>query len=131
MNIVSVAAVGVVGALVAIAIKQYKPELAILISIITSVIIFSQVISSFLPVIADIKSMLNRAEISFEHLTILFKSIGICYLTQFIIDVCKDAGQAAIASKIELAGKVAICLISLPLFYDLISLLEKIIGKVT
>ena len=131
MNIISIAILGLIGALITAILKQYKPEFAIFISIITTVIILSYIISIVLPVISDIKSMINKTSISFEHLSILLKSVGICYLTQFAADACRESGQTAISTKIELAGKVAICLISLPLFHNLISVIETIIGKVT
>ena len=131
MNIISIVAVGIIGALFTIIIRQYKPEFAIISSIITAVILLSYVISIALPVISDIKSMINKTSISFKHLSILLKSVGICYLTQFASDVCRESGQTSISTKIELAGRVAICLISLPLFHDLISIIESIIGKVT
>lgn len=131
MNIVSIVAIGIVGAILTVIIKQYKPEYAIFISIITVAIIMSNVISIALPIISDIKSLLNKTSISFEHLSILLKAVGICYLTQFVCDICKESGQTAIANKIEIAGRVAICFISLPLFHDLISIVETIIGKVT
>ena len=131
MNIISIAILGLIGALITAILKQYKPEFAIFISIITTVIILSYIISIVLPVISDIKSMINKTSISFEHLSILLKSVGICYLTQFAADACRESGQTAISTKIELAGKVAICLISLPLFHNLVSVIETIIGKVT
>lgn len=130
MNIISIVVIGVIGAAISVIIKQYKPEFAIFISIITAVIILSYIVSLTLPIISDIKSILSKTSVSFEYLSILLKSVGICYLTQFVCDICKDSGQTAIANKIELAGRVAICFISLPLFHDLISVIETIIGKV-
>lgn len=131
MNIISVVAIGAVGAILTVIIKQYKPEYAIFTSIITTVIILSYVISIALPIISDIKTLLNKASISSQHLSILLKAVGICYLTQFVCDICKESGQLSIANKIEIAGKIAICFISMPLFYDLITIVETIIGKVT
>ena len=131
MNIVTVAIIGMIGAILTVIIKQHKPEFAIYTSIITVVIIFSSVLGVALPIISDMKSMLNNTSIDFEHITILIKSVGICYLTQFVCDICRESGQTAIANKIEFAAKIAICFISLPLFHNLISVVEAIIGKVT
>ena len=131
MNIISIMAVGIIGTILTIVVKQYKPEFAIFASIITVVIILSYIIGAVLPIISDINSLLNKTTISFGHLSILIKTIGICYLTQFICDICKDSGQTAISNMIEIAGKVAICIVSLPLFRDIISTIENMIGKVT
>ena len=131
MNIISIMAVGIIGTILTIVVKQYKPEFAIFASIITVVIILSYIIGAVLPIISGINSLLNKTTISFGHLSILIKTIGICYLTQFICDICKDSGQTAISNMIEIAGKVAICIVSLPLFRDIISTIENMIGKVT
>ncbi len=131
MDIVYVIAIGVIGALFSAVLKQYKPEFAIAVSIVTSMIILIGVIGWIIPIISEIKDMMNRAEISYSYISILIKAVGICYITQFASDVCKDSGQTAIASKIELAGRIAICVSALPLFADLLSLVETIIGKVT
>ena len=131
MNIVTVVVIGAIGTVISVVLKQYKPEYAIFISIITVIIILSFIISAVLPVITDMKSLLGRAGISTEHLSALVKSIGICYLSQFVCDVCRESGQTAIASKVELAARVSICVIALPLFKELISVIETIIGKVT
>ena len=131
MGIIQIVAIGAIGTFVTIMLRQYKPELAIFTSIITAILILSQILGAALPIIDEIKSLLDKTAISYEHLTIILKAVGICYLTQFICDVCKETGQTAIGNKIELAGRVALCIISLPLFQQLISVIETIIGKVT
>ena len=131
MDIISIVAIGVIGALISLIIKQYKPEYSMIVSLLTAVLMLINIIGWIIPIISDIKSMMNRANISYQYITILIKAVGVCYITQFACDVCKDSGQNAIASKIELAGRVSICVLSIPLFSELISLVETIIGKVT
>ncbi len=131
MDIAWVLSVGVIGALLAVVLKQYKPEYAVSVSIITAIIVMITAIGWVIPVVTEIKNIMNRADISYNYLEVLIKCVGVCYLTQFACDVCKDAGQTAISSKIELSGRIAICVCALPLFTDLLKLVETIIGKVT
>ncbi len=131
MDIIYLVSVGVIGALLSLIIKQYKPEYAIVISIITSIFILIGVIGWTIPIVSEIKAIIQRADISLGYITILLKAVGICYITQFASDICKESGQLSIASKIELAGRVAICVSSLPLFAQLLSIVEKVVGKVT
>ncbi len=56
-----------------------------------------------------------------------FKSLGICHLTQIASETCKDCGFNSIASKVELAGKIAIVLLTLPMLESLIKTIEKLI----
>ena len=131
MNIVSILIIGVVGAFFAVFLKQYKPEYALIITVLTVIFITVAAVGWAVPVISEIRSILNNANISHNSLTILIKSIGICYITQLTSDICKDAGQAAIASKIELVGRIALCISAIPLYRDILSLVETILGKVT
>ena len=63
--------------------------------------------------------------VSYIHLDVYKRqALGVCFITQLASDACKDAGEGAIASKVELAGKVVILLLAMPLF-------EQIIGVAT
>jgi stage III sporulation protein AD len=59
---------------------------------------------------------------------ILFKTLGLCFLAQFAADSCRDAGENALASKVELAGKLAIVILALPLFEKITSTALALIG---
>lgn len=131
MNTISVLIIGLVGAFFAVFLKQYKPEYALIITVITSIFITISTIGWAVPVISEIKGTLDDASISYSNISILIKSIGICYITQLTADICKDAGQTAIASKIELVGRIALCISAIPLYRDTLLLVKTIIGKVT
>ena len=77
--------------------------------------------------ISHIRQLLVATKIPLEYIEILFKTLGICFLTQFASDVCKDAGETALSSKIETAGKVIILIISLPLFERITSIALELI----
>ncbi|MBQ7799549.1 MAG: stage III sporulation protein AD [Oscillospiraceae bacterium] len=129
MDFVSVIMLALFAALLAVVIKQYKPEYALVLAIATAAAVLLWIISMVMPIISEVKRMMDSASIDYEYITILIKAVGICYVTQFASDTCKDAGQTAISNKIELAGKIALCLSALPLYKDLLSLTQTIIGK--
>ena len=62
------------------------------------------------------------------YFTVAFKALGICVVTGFIADLCRDAGQSALASRAELAGRCAVFILSLPLLNSLLETARKIIG---
>ena len=66
--------------------------------------------------------LMERAALSSEVVKILIKALGVCCLCELAGQVCREAGQLAIASKIDLAGKVTILLLALPLFRELLEL---------
>ena len=63
-----------------------------------------------------------------EYAGIMFKALGVCILTQIACDACKDAGEASIATKLEIAGRVSILVISLPLFTRVLSIVSSLMA---
>lgn len=116
MNIAALCGIALVTAVACVMLRKYVPEYSIIIEITAGAIIFLVIISEFIPAIREIKSLLYTAKIPVEYGEILFKSMGICFLTQFASDSCKDAGESALSSKIELAGKISVIITALPLF---------------
>lgn len=127
MEIIQIIGVGLIGLLMAVILKEYKPEFKIYISLISGIIIFflvSDNLRSFINLITNLSSKLNMNN---EFLIILLKITGISILTEFAISICKDSGESAIAAKIDLGGKVAIIGISIPIITTLLETLLKLI----
>lgn len=130
MDVLSVMAIGVICAFLSIILKQYKPEYSLVLTVLGSAIILIVIISYITPIVSEIRRLMQSASIDIKYVSTLIKGVGICFVTQFASDTCKDAGQISLSSKIELIGRVAICLSALPLYKDLLSLTETIIGKI-
>ena len=128
MNIVAIAGIAIVSAILAVMMKKYHQEYSIIISIAAGVIILFEIFSNISPAIRQINTLLSSAGLSAEYTVILFKSLGVCFLTQFAADSCRDAGESALASKVELAGKIAIVVLSLPLFEKIANTAVGLIG---
>ena len=62
-----------------------------------------------------------------NDISTVVKSLGICYLTQLASETCRDSGYSAIATKIELTGKVTIILMALPMFLDLMQIIQRMV----
>ena len=65
--------------------------------------------------IAAIEQKIESYGIESDYFKVALKALGIGYITTFIADSCRDAGQANLAIKAELAGKCAIFILSVPL----------------
>lgn len=75
-------------------------------------------------ILAVFRELANKAEVNLIYVTTIFKVVGIAYLTEFSAEICRDAGSSAIAAKIELAGKIIIITLAIPI---LVSILEAIL----
>lgn len=121
-NLFVIVGIALVATAICILIKQYQPEYAMLVSLISGILIFSIVIVSLIPVFETVKGLMERANINSKYIEAMVKTLGVCYVTQLASDSCNDAGQTAIASKVMLCGKVFIVIISLPLFQNLVDI---------
>lgn len=118
----------VVAAALATVLRQRAPEQALLLSLGTGVLILIVVIQAGIPYFEEIKSLFEATGAQEEYVQILFKSLGICFVVQIACDACRDMGETAMASKAELAGKIAVLVISLPLFQRILSVVGSLIS---
>ena len=128
MSGVSLAALAVVIALLTVVVRQYKAEYGMAVGVAGGILLLLIIIAQMSGMFDSISGMIDRVGIRQEWLTMLLKALGICYVTQFASDCCRDAGETALASKAELAGRVAVVLLALPM---LTQLLESIVDMLS
>lgn len=128
MEIIKIIGIGLVSLILIIIIKQYKPEFALYISIAAGLIIFFLVMDKLSGIIDLLVNLSNKANINKEFIIILLKITGIAILSEFAISVCKDSGEAAIASKIDFGTKIIMVAISIPIIASLLEMILKIMA---
>lgn len=130
MELITVVAICLIAAFMCLVLYSYKPEYSMAVAIAAGCFIFFLIIKNVIPAIKNFESILSKANISSDYFKIAFKALGICYVTQFAADVCRDFGQSSLASKAILAGKCAIFLLSVPLLRNIIEIAVNLIGGV-
>ncbi len=127
MDIVKIIGVGIIALIISVIIKQYKPEFAMYISIIAGITILFLIIDKMYGIVTLLTNLSRKTGMNAEYLTILLKITGIAILTEFAVSICKDSGESAIASKIDLGGKVIVISMSIPIISALLEIIMKII----
>ncbi len=127
MDMIKLIGIGVTGAVAAILLKEYKPVYAVCIAIITSTFIFLMTLSEINYVFAVIDTISQRLSLNSDYIRTIIRIIGFSYLSRFGSEICRDAGQNAIAQKIEFAGKVMIIATSIPILTSVLNLLIGIL----
>lgn len=128
MSIVTIIGITVVAAFLAVLLRRYNPEYSMAIGLIAGVVILALLLNQITPVISRLKTLLNSTSLPEEYGLILFKALGICLLSQLSADACRDAGETAMASKAELAGKIFLLLLALPLFEKIAELAVQLMN---
>ena len=126
-EIIKIIGIGLVALVIIIILKQYKPEYAIYVSIIAGILILFFAIEKLTGIIELLQSISNKTYINQQFLGILLKITGIAFLAEFAVSVCSDAGEKAIASKIEIGSKVIIITMSMPIIKSLLELIMEIL----
>lgn len=127
-NYILLAGAGIVFALIAAFLKQHNKEYGIIVSLLGGLIILYFAIKNAQPVFNFIQDLTATAKLPNDAFIILLKVLGIAYITQLSCDVCRDSGETALASKLELLGKFTILIFSIPLFEKVLSLILKVLG---
>ena len=125
--IIKIIGIALIALIIIILLKQYRPEFAIYISLLTGVLILLLVMEQLSQIISLLQSLATKASINSTFLGLLIKITGIAFLAEFAVSVCKDAGEGAIASKIEIGSKIIIIAMSIPIISSLLEIILKIL----
>ena len=104
--------------------RGLKDEYSLFIRIAITIVITITVLALIQPILSYIDGITNNL-IIYKYMPILFKALGITFAVQLTSDCCVDAGEGALAERVNLFGKLQIITISLPLFSNLISLVNN------
>lgn len=127
MEIVQIISIAIVGSILAIIIKQQKPEFGVQVGIVTGVLILLMVVGKIAGVMEVFKQIASKANIDSMYLNVVLKIIVIAYLAEFGIQVCKDAGENVIAAKVELASKILLLATATPVITALLEVVTKLL----
>ena len=127
MDIIKIIGIGLIALIIIIILRQYRPEFAIYISLIAGALILLLVMDKFSGIISLLNRLASKTDINNQFLLILLKITGIAFLTEFAVSICKDSGEAAIATKIDIGGKVIIIGMSVPIISALLELIIKVL----
>ncbi len=127
MDITKLIGVGFIALVTIVIVKQYKPEFAVYVSLTAGIIILLMTFDGFMQVINVLESYSEKLSISSKFVKIIIKITGIAILGEFACSICKDCGESAIASKIDIGSKVLIISASIPIITSLLEVVLKVL----
>ena len=127
MEIIQVVGLGIIASFLILVIKEQKPIFAFVLATFVGVMIFISLADKIADVFQELQNLANHAKVNKLFLETILKIIGIAYIAEFGAQVTRDAGQGSIASKIELAGKVLIMVMAIPIITVIIETIIQIL----
>ena len=125
MNITMIFGTGIVIAVISVIVGGIKPEYGMLIGVCGSVLLLIAAMPGIEKLMSMVMNTAENAQINLSYVGIVIKASGISCISSVCSALCRDMGQTAIATKLELAGRIAIVLTSVPAINALLSLIER------
>lgn len=104
--------------------QQYKSNFSVFVVIAFGLVLFLSMAGQLQELLQTLLQLSEQAGVNVIYLTTIFKIMGIAWLTEFLCQVCKDAGSSALAVKLEFAAKLTILLLAFPI---LTAVLESVL----
>ena len=129
MEIAQIVGIALVTTMLLLILRQERPVMALVLSIVFSVVIFTFLMGKIASIIDVMEELPQRAQIKFLFFGTLLKILGVAYLGEFAISIWQDAGEQAVAKKVEFASKIIIAVLALPILVAILeSLMELLPG---
>lgn len=119
--------IGLTATVLATLLRQQMPSFATLVSLFAGIVILLLVVRSMASAIGTVQQLTAAAKVNQMFLQTLIRILGIAYVVEFAADVARDAGETALGGRIELAGKIGIVLLALPIFKDVLDVIVQMI----
>lgn len=117
---IKIALFALISLIIIVVLRQYHPEYALLTAVISGGLILIFLSLELASPLFTLIKMLNSYGVSNGLTSYILKALGICILTNFSVGLCTDFGQTSLAAKVEMAGKVAILILSLPILQNIL-----------
>ncbi len=127
MDILAIAALCIVTAIIAKTIQPTNQDIAIVITIAGVAAAAFSIIGTISDVLYEVQNLAGISDVNASYISIVFRVLGICYVCEISSSCCRDCGESALASIIDIAGRVAISFICLPLIKSFIETVESIL----
>lgn len=129
MEITQVVGLALITTIFLLVLRQEKPVMAVLLSLVFSIVIFTLMMGKLASIIEVMKELTRRAGLNYFFLATILKIMGVAYLGEFAAVICQDAGEQAVAKKVEFAAKIIIAVLALPIMVAILeSLMELMPG---
>lgn len=129
MIVLKIVGFGILASLMVVILKENSKEVSIILVIASSIVLLLASINYLTPIVSMVENIVSKTSIDSSYIIVILKVTGIAYLIEFGKDICIDAGQNSIANKMEIAGKIIIASLSVPVITSVFEVVEKLLWR--
>ena len=122
------AAVCLVGALLAVVVRRGSPEMSLLLTLGAAVVVLLFLADPLGELLDFLWELGERSGVPQQLFVPLYKIVGIALVVRVGGELCRDAGESALAATLETAGAVCALLAALPLLRAVLEMLLELIA---
>ena len=112
--------IAVASALGVLLLRQVKPELAVIVGLVGTILIFLMLVSGLTKIIGSINGIVVQTGLATELFASILKIVGIGYLCEIAASICQESGAKAVADMVILGGKIIIMVLAIPIIQALV-----------
>jgi stage III sporulation protein AD len=127
MEIFKIIGIGLLTCIVAVLVRQLRPEFYVVVVLAGGVVMLMMIVDELQNVFNYFLTIFGQTGLDYELFSSILKILGVGYLTEFASGICADSGNASIGDKIVLAGKILIVTLSLPIITSLLDVIIEIL----
>ncbi len=120
--------IAVIGVFFIVLLKEQKSSLAFLMTLAMCMLLIFNILDYGAILMEGLDVFEAYFDSSGYYIKLILKMIGITYICEFGTQVCKDVGQGAIASQVEVFGKIMVLVTGLPIILAIIEQIVKFEG---
>jgi stage III sporulation protein AD len=127
MEILKIVALAITGVLLAVLMKSFNKEISIYIILATVIILFISIIDELTEIFLFLEGIYDNVSYGKTFFPVILKVLAVAYITDFTAQLCRDAGEGTIGTKVELAGKVIIFYLAMPILTAILELIGSLL----
>ncbi|MBX6350352.1 MAG: stage III sporulation protein AD [Clostridia bacterium] len=129
MSVLSVILAALVATFIAVTLRGGRPELGALFALAAGCALLLALVAPLVRAVDLLRDVALRAHVDVYYVGVVLRIVGLAYLAQFASQVARDAGEGALAAKVELAGRVGILLVAAPVILDIVEVVLRLLAE--
>ena len=130
MGMEKIIGIALVSVIMAVLLKGYRPEISLAVSLTAMAVMFFMISPYLKTALGSFINLSEQIGLNMKYMAIIIKVIGIAYITQIAVEMCRDAGENALGTKVEICGKIVIIAMSMPVIYELFEVISEVVSLV-
>lgn len=123
---VKIAVLCVAAAVMCLFLRSFRPEIALTVALAAGVIACMLSLDELREIVSRIKTAFQSAEVEEEDVIMIVKAMGIAIAGEYGAQLCRDAGEGALAQRVDMAVRISLMALAVPLIMRVLDVIMEL-----